>query len=84
MLLWVTTRLGFSVKLVSGKVLLPDSHEKNEACMHHKPLFIQKCPLKKVPCYHKAKEILRWMKHLGPEYVLQQVPTHYTCVAYDG
>lgn len=41
-------------------------------------------PIKKVPCYHKAKEILRWMKHLGPEYVLQQIHTHYTCVAYDG
>lgn len=33
MFLWVTTRLCFSVKLSSGKVLLPDSHEKNEACI---------------------------------------------------
>lgn len=33
MFLWVTTRLGFNVKLSSGKVLLPDSDEKNEACI---------------------------------------------------
>lgn len=30
---WVTTRLAFSVQPSSGKVLLPDSYEKNEACI---------------------------------------------------